>query len=343
MELLLLYFFIAIGVSFICSILEAVILSTNSSYISVLEKENPKGGKILKKVKTNINDSISAILILNTTANTLGAAGVGMQAEVVFGGSAVFYVSAILTFCILFFSEIIPKTIGTVHWKKLAILTGYLINIFVFITAPVRFFTRYVTDKISKGSEANGLTREEFIHQTLLSEDEGIIDEKESDVIENVLHLDEIKVRDILTPRRVMYAISLDDTIEEILADEKIYNFSRIPVMGEDIDDIIGIALSKKIFQKAMENKKTKINKLTQDIYKINENIPVSKALDLFIKRKEHMFLVVDGYNQTEGIITLEDCIETLLGVEIMDESDTHEDMRELAKKDMKKDRETEI
>jgi CBS domain containing-hemolysin-like protein len=207
----------------------------------------------------------------------------------------------------------------------------------------VRFFTRYVTDKISKGSEANGLTREEFIHQTLLSEDEGIIDEKESDVIENVLHLDEIKVRDILTPRRVMYAISLDDTIEEILADEKIYNFSRIPVMGEDIDDIIGIALSKKIFQKAMENKKTKINKLTQDIYKINENIPVSKALDLFIKRKEHMFLVVDGYNQTEGIITLEDCIETLLGVEIMDESDTHEDMRELAKKDMKKDRETEI
>jgi CBS domain containing-hemolysin-like protein len=136
-----------------------------------------------------------------------------------------------------------------------------------------------------------------------------------------------------------MYAISLDDSIEDILEEEKIYNFSRIPVMGEDIDDIVGIALSKKIFQKAMENKKTKINKLTQDIYKINENIPVSKALDLFIKRKEHMFLVVDGYNQTEGIITLEDCIETLLGVEIMDESDTHEDMRELAKKDMKEDR----
>ena len=263
MELLLLYFFIAIGVSFVCSILEAVILSTNTSYISLVEKENPKGGKILKKVKTNINDSIAAILILNTTANTLGAAGVGMQAEVVFGGNGVFYVSAVLTFCILFFSEIIPKTIGTVYWKKLAVGSGYLINIFVFITTPVRIFTQYVTDKISEGSESNTLTREEFIHQTLLSEDEGIIDEKESDVIENVLHLDEIKVKDILTPRRVMYVINKDDTIEDILADEKIYNFSRIPVMGEDIDDIIGIALSKRIFQKAMENKKQKsINSL---------------------------------------------------------------------------------
>ena len=337
MELLLLYFFIAIGVSFVCSILEAVILSTNSSYIALVEKENPKGGKILKKVKTNINDSIAAILILNTTANTLGSAGVGMQAEVVFGGDAVFYISALLTFLILFLSEIIPKTIGTVYWKQLAVSAGYFINVFLFITAPVRFFTQYVTNKISNGKETNTLTREEFIHQTLLSEDEGIIDEKESDVIENVLHLDEIKVKDILTPRRVMYVIKKDDTIEDILADQKIYNFSRIPVMGEDIDDIIGIALSKKIFQKAMENKKTKINKLTQDIFKINENIPVSKALDLFIKRKEHMFLVVDGYDQTEGIITLEDCIETLLGVEIMDESDTYEDMRELAKKDMKK------
>lgn len=337
MTLLIVYFTLAIGVSFICSILESVLLSVSMPYVSVLEKKHPKAARLMKHHKLNINKSIASILILNTIANTLGAAGVGAQAGALFGSAAVFYVSGILTFAILFFSEIIPKTIGTLYWKELAPLAAYIIRFFIVITYPIILVTLFVTNKISKNrSGMDSLTKAELIETMLLSEGQGEIDEHEADVIENVLQLDEIKAKDILTPRSVVYALEENSSVKDAVEFDGIFQFSRMPVYDESIDMITGIVLTKKVFQQAVKDNAIAIGEIKKEIFRINENIPVSKVLNLFIKKKEHMFLVVDSYGQTEGIITLEDCIETVLGVEIMDESDTVEDMRELAMQRMK-------
>jgi len=337
MDLLILYFVAAVVISFICSVLESVLLSVNMPYISVLEKEKPKVGHLLKSHKTNIHKSIASILILNTIANTLGAAAVGAQAEHVFGSSAVFWVSVVLTFAILFFAEIIPKTIGATYWKQLAPMAAYVIRIFIWITYPIILVTLFVTNRIKKNDEGMSLTREELIESTLMSEDEGVLDEQESDVIENILMLDTIKIQEILTPRTVVFALDGNRSIQDIVENEPaIFKFSRVPVFDGSIETITGMVMTKKIFKQALQDDTVTLNSIKKDIYKINENIPVSMALDLFIKKKEHMFLVQDSYDQTEGIVTLEDCVETILGVEIMDESDSHADMREVAKQKMK-------
>lgn len=341
MDLLILFFVLSVGVSFLCSVLESVLLSINMSYVAVLEKERPSVGGLLRLQKANINKSIAGILILNTIANTLGAAAVGAQAALVFGNDAVVMVSVVLTFAILFLSEIIPKTIGAMYWKALAPMASQFIRVFIWITYPIIIMTLFVTDKIGKGAEdANALTKEELLESMLQSEDDGVIDEKESDVIENILNLDNIKIGEILTPRSVVFALDESMSIKEIVeSEDAIYKFSRIPVYRESIEDVTGIVLTKKIFKQARLDDSVTLRSIKNEIVAINENVPVSKALDMFIAKKDHMFLVMDNYDQTEGIITLEDCVETVLGVEIMDESDTTEDMRELAKIKMKQKR----
>ncbi len=341
MDLLIIYFALAVGISFLCSVLEAVLLSVNMSYISLLEKERPKIGKLLRLQKVEISKSIASILILNTIAHTLGAAAVGAQAAKLFGNDAVVIISMVMTFAILFLSEIIPKTIGAIYWKELAPASAYVIRIFIWLTYPIILTTLFVTDKISKGKEdAHTLTKEELLESMLLSEDDGVIDEKESDVIENILNLDNIKVGEVLTPRSVVFALDETMSIKEIIkTQEDIFKFSRIPTYNGSIEDVTGIVLTKKIFQQALEDDSVTVGSIKKKIFPINENIPVSKALDLFISKKEHMFLVTDNYDQTEGIITLEDCVETILGVEIVDESDSTVDMRELAKLKMKQKR----
>jgi len=308
------------------------------SYVSLIEKERPTIGKLLKNHKTNINKSIASILILNTIANTLGAAAVGAQAKTVFGSDAVLYISIVLTFGILFISEIIPKTIGAIYWKELAPATAYIIRVFIWITYPIIIITLILTNRISKNKKnAISVTKAELLETTLISEDEGVINEKESDVIENVLQLNQIKIKDILTPRSVVFALDEGRQINDIVEKEDaVFRFSRVPLYQGNIDNITGIVLTKKIFQQALKDDKASVNIIKKEIFQVSENITVSSALDLFIKKKEHMFLVVDSYDQTEGIITLEDCIETLLGLEIMDESDDVEDMRILAKQQMK-------
>ena len=338
MDLLILFFVLSVSVSFLCSILESVLLSVNMSYISVLEQEKPSLGAVLRQHKENINKSIAAILILNTIANTLGAAAVGAQASIVFGSDAVVLVSIILTFAILFLSEIIPKTIGAIYWKRLAPLAAQFIRVFIWITYPIILTTLFVTDRISKGKEeANSLTKEELLHSMLLSEDDGVIDERESDFIENILNFNKIKVKEVLTPRSVVFGLEEGMSVKDIIDTKSdIFKFSRIPVYKGSLEDVTGIVLTKKLFRQALEDDTVTVGSIKKDIFTINENIPVSKALDLFITKKDHMFLVTDSYQQTEGILTLEDCIETILGVEIVDESDSIDDMRELAKLQMK-------
>ncbi|RXJ89064.1 transporter [Arcobacter sp. CECT 8983] len=338
MELLIILFIAVIGVSFLCSVLESVILSTNFSYISVLEEKNPETGKLLKNLKTDIDSSIASILILNTIANTLGATAIGVQAQNVFSGdkTLVMIVSILLTFAILFFAEIIPKTIGAVYWKQLAPLATRFIKFFVILTFPIIKATQFVTKKIKGKDSSDSISREELIHTTLLSEEEGVIGDLESDIIENTLSLNDIKIKDILTPRSVMYAINKDSIIKDILEDKRTYKFSRVPIYDETIDNIVGVVLTKKLFKQAIRDKNATMESIMKPVFALNENIPVGKALSKFIQKKEHMFIVLDNYDQTEGIITLEDCIETLLGLEIMDELDTTADMRRLALNKMK-------
>ena len=348
MGLLIFLFVASISISFICSMLEAILLSVSMTYIFALEKEQPKAGKLLRSHKKDINKSIASILILNTIANTLGAAAVGAQASKYFKEAGyvnhsdlVFYVSVVLTFAILYISEIIPKTIGAIYWKNLAPIAAKIIRIFILLTYPIILTTLFVTNKISKGRAEKSFTKDELLENMLMGEDEGIIDEKESDYIESVLKLDERKVNDILTPRSVVFALNESLTVKEVLSSQpEIFKFSRIPIYHKSIEQVTGIILVKKLFKQALlDDDSVTLKEIKLDMFSINENIPVSKALDLFISKKEHMFLVVDNYDQTEGIVTLEDCVETVLGIEIMDESDTTEDMRALAKLQMKQNR----
>jgi len=341
LELLIIFFLLSVGISFLCSILESVLLSINMSYVAVLEKEKPSVGELLRHHKENINKSIASVLILNTIANTLGAAAVGAQASKIFGNDAVVYVSVILTFAILFLSEIIPKTIGAIYWKELAPTSAYIIQGFIWMTYPIILSTLAVTNKISNGkTDAHSLTKEELLESMFMSEDEGVIDEKESGVIENILNLDNIKVNDVLTPRSVVFALDENMKIKDVITSQPaIFKFSRIPIYKNSLEDITGLVLTKKIFKQALKDDSVPLSVIKKEMFSINENIPVSKAIDLLISKKDHMFLVTDNYDQTEGIITLEDCVETILGVEIMDESDTTENMRELAKRKMKLNR----
>lgn len=308
------------------------------SYVAVLERERPSVGRLLRAQKENINKSIAGILILNTIANTLGAAAVGAQASLIFGNDAVVIVSIILTFAILFLSEIIPKTIGAIYWKSLAPAASQFIRVFIWLTYPIILSTLAVTNKIRNGKDdANSLTKEELLESMLQSEGEGVIDEKESDVIENILNLDNIKVNEVLTPRSVVFALDESMTIKEVVeTQDAIFKFSRIPIYKNSIEEVVGLVLTKKIFKQALIDDSVTLSSIKKEIVSINENVPVSKALDMLISKKDHMFLVIDNYDQTEGIVTLEDCVETILGIEIMDESDTTEDMRELAKRKMK-------
>lgn len=340
--LLLTYFVIAVGVSFLCSILEAVLLSLTPAYITSIKSTKPKTAKLLEKQKKDIDRSIGSILTLNTFAHTLGAAGVGAEAVEIFGQEYMFYISAFLTILILIFSEIIPKTIGAYYWKSLSGISARFIQILVFITYPLLVVMQYITSFISsKNKVSQDITKEEIEAAVVLGEEAGLLKQKDTTIIENALELYNIKVKDIYTPRRVVFSVSLnnlekslDNTCDTQLDFIKLKEYSRVPVYGENIDDIKGIILSKEYFYEYInKEKQNDINSLIKPVFRINENIPVSKLLDLFIAKREHMFIVVDNYDQTEGIVTLEDAIETLLGAEIVDEFDQIIDMREWAKK----------
>lgn len=338
--LLIVYFFIAVGISFLCSILESVLLSLTPAYIASIKNTKPKTATLLKNQKKNIDKSIGAILTLNTFAHTLGAAGVGAEAVKIFGDEYMFYISAFLTILILIFSEIIPKTIGAYYWKSLSGISARLINVLIIITYPLLIIMKHITKLISpKNSSFTNISKEELEATVSLGEEAGLLKENDSLIIENILTLNKIKVKDIHTPRSVMFCLSkenleksFDKNSDVKLNLLKLKEYSRVPIYEENIDNIVGIIFSKEYFYEyTKENRKVE-NKLIKPVFKINENIPVSKLLDMFITKKEHMFIVVDNYDQTEGIVTLEDAIETLLGKEIVDEFDQNIDMRELAK-----------
>ncbi|MCP5463978.1 MAG: DUF21 domain-containing protein [Deltaproteobacteria bacterium] len=333
MTLLLLYLFLVIGVSFLCSLLESVILSVTKSHISLMVKQGRRGGILLRSLKKNIDRSLAAILTVNTIANTFGAAGVGAQVLKVYGDEFVAICSAGLTFLILFFSEIIPKTLGATYWRQLAPMCAYLIEMLVVVAYPFVVLFRAVSRVIAKNGEAYPkMTREEMIVVAETGVEEGALAEKEQRIIKNLLRLNAILVQDVMTPRSVVFSLQKDMTVADVLEKKSPIFFSRIPVYDHDLDDVIGMVLRFKIIESSSEDREDlTMDQLLMPIESIEEGKSVAHALDEFIKKRDHLFLVRDHSGTTTGIITLEDVIETLLGVEIVDEFDSVEDMRKYA------------
>jgi len=331
MTLLIVYTVFAVVISFFCSLMESVILSVSPAYIAVATKNHRRYGRILASLKENIDQPLAAILTLNTIANTVGATGVGAQVLAVYGDGYVALASGVLTFTILIFSEIIPKTLGAIHWKVFAPLCAYLIQSLIYFTYPFVMLSNGISFLLSK-KKARKISREEIIVSAEISAKEGSIRQKEGRVIRNLLMLDNVKVSEIMTPRSVMYAFNMNESVSHVMETNKIIRFSRIPVYSTNLDSVEGMVHRYKIMEASNKDlDDLPLEKLMTPIHSVPENISVSAALDQFIKRREHIFLVVNNYGNTQGLVSLEDAVETLLGVEIVDEFDNVEDMREYA------------
>lgn len=334
MGLLLLYLFAALGISFLCSILEAVLLSTPMSFVSMLEKEGRSGATLLKKYKQHIDKPISAILSLNTIAHTVGAAGVGAQSNLLFGDAFFAITSAILTLLILVLSEIIPKTIGAAYWRSLAIPAAKIIHPLVIITYPLVIMSEYITRAFSSNKHSISVSREEVSAMVTVGAEEGVFEKKENRMIQNLLKLDDVKARDIMTPSSVVEMAEESMTLREFYENEAFRTYSRIPVYNDENDDYInGYVLRQTILEKLSEDKfDNRLSDIIRPVLTFRENEPVSKIWEKLLAEKEHISVIIDEYGCFRGIVTLEDVIETMLGTEIVDEKDTVTDMQELAR-----------
>ena len=339
MTALVSYFLLAILVSFICSLLEAILLSVTHAHIALLRNEGRACGEILAGFKAKIDRPLSAILTLNTVANTVGAAGVGAQALQVFGSKWVALASAVLTLCILIFSEIIPKTLGAGHWKRIAPPAAYLIKFLITCTYPFVVFFEVLARFLNPKTPQAKVTREEVEVAADMGLDEGAILDREQRVIRNMLQLRSISVRKVMTPRRVLFALQQDETAERAFMRHSPLRYSRIPVYGRDLDDITGMVNRYRIHRAISKNMGERtLKEMLRPLTVIPENASVAAALDEFISKQQHLFLVVDEYGGTAGIITLEDAVETLLGVEIVDELDSVEDLQKYARQSWEKE-----
>jgi CBS domain containing-hemolysin-like protein len=316
MGLLLVYLFLALGISFLCSIMESVLLSTSMPFIQNKASSGKKLALLLKSYKKGIDRPLSAILSLNTVAHTVGAAGVGAEAVKVFGEVYFGIVSAILTLMILVFTEIIPKTIGALYWRDLALLSARIIQIMIVITYPLVIISEVITRFISRNKKPQSVSREEIALMTNVGEEEGIFEEHESKVINNMIRLNTIRLKEIMTPRTVMTAADENTSLIDFYQDKKFLVYSRIPIYSENIDNIRGYVLKDAVLSKLAEDRHNmQLKELNRPFIVAYENSTVPKLFEQMLYKKEHIALIVDEYGGTSGLVTMEDVIETLLGL----------------------------
>ena len=333
MWLLMIFVLVALGFSFLCSIAEAVLLSTTPSYISLLEQKGKRSGKLLRTLNEDLGRPLAAILSLNTIAHTVGAAGVGAQSTVVFESLNIGVVSAILTFLILVFSEIIPKTLGVTYWRALAPILAEGVMILIWLMFPLVFLSEKLTNLFSKGYRSDVFSREEFAAMARLGAKEGKLGVRESHIVMNLFRFPSLRVKDILTPRTVLFALQDDMTIDQVMEANPEIAFSRIPIYRHNPDDVVGFVLKSDILlAKAKDQHDTRLHELKREIRSIPDLASLSSLFDILLQEREHLLLVVDEYGGLQGVVTLEDLFETLLGLEIVDEADTTTDMREFAR-----------
>lgn len=353
MGLLIFYAVISIFFSFLCSILEAVLLSITPTFINLKKKEGKTYADNLEELKKDVDRPLIAILTLNTIAHTVGAILVGVQAKVayvelygttqrtIFGISfteelMVGIVSTIMTILILVASEIIPKTIGATYWKQLANFTSKALNVLIF---PLKYtgilwLLQLTTKLIGGKGHGSILNRESFAAMAEIAHEEGVFEENESKIIKNLLTFKQVFAKDIMTPRTVMKAVDENTSVEEFFNKNLNLRFSRIPIFSGDPDNIQGLVLKDEVFKEmALDRGAVKLSELKRNIIVVGRNLPIPKLFEKLVESRNHMALVVDEYGSVSGIVTMEDVIETLLGLEIMDERDNVSDLQHMARK----------
>ncbi len=338
MGLILLYLLGALALSFLCSVLEAVLLSTPMSFISMKESQGAKSAPLLKNLKTNIDRPVAAILSLNTIAHTVGAAGVGAEAVKIFGEEYFGIISAILTILILVLSEIIPKTVGATYWRTLAMPSTRIIHGLIIITYPLVLLSELITKIFASKKQQLSVSREEVSAMVNVGMEEGVFQAKENKIIQSFIKLVNVKAEEIMTPNLVVASANENMTLRDFYNDKQFGAYSRIPVYREDKDYITGYILRVKVLEKLSEDKfDMTLSEIVRPILSFHENEAVSNIWEKMLENKEHISIIIDDYGCLRGIVTMEDVIETMLGVEIVDEYDTTTDMQSLAREKWQK------
>ena len=338
MALLIFYVVLALGVSFLCSIMEAVLLSVSPSFVAQMEQQRGLIGSKLRTFKDDIDRPLAAILSLNTIAHTVGAAGAGAQAVAVFGDVYVGAISAALTFLILVLSEIIPKTLGAIYWRQLTPPVIRLLVPTMWTMWPLVKLAQGLTRLLARGKEKVLVSREEFTALAELGAQEGVFDEDESRILRNLFRFGQIRTRDIMTPRTVVFALPQAQTVGETLTAHPQLRFSRIPVYDKDRDDITGFVLKSDLLLHAVQQQTdTPLADFKRSILVVAGGLLLRDLFGQLMNDQAHVALVVDEYGGTAGLVTLEDLVETLLGLEIVDEADAVQDMQEWARQQWRK------
>lgn len=329
------YVLMALVFSFLCSVAEAVLLSITPSYIEGIKEKQPRRAALLKELKQdNLDRSLAAILTLNTIAHTVGAIGAGAQATVVFGSAWFGAFSVVMTLMILFLSEVLPKTLGAVHWSKLAGPTAYYVKVLIILLYPIVWLSEKFTKLFSGGQKVHVFSRDEFVAMARVGEQTGQIADSEAKMIRNLFRFGSMEVIDIMTPRIVVSALPEEITIAEGLALIEQKPFSRLPLYQTDIDDISGFVLKDDVLLRIAQGRTEEpLASLKRKLLIVPETVSLPMLLENLLKDRHHIALVVDEYGGTSGIVTLEDIVETLTGIEITDEKDKVVDMRALARR----------
>ncbi|AIL71938.1 hemolysin [Vibrio vulnificus] len=331
MLLLTIYISIAIGVSFICSVLEAVLLSISPSYIAQLRQQGHPTAAQLTKLKADIDRPLASILTLNTIAHTIGAATAGAQAAVVFGSEWLGVFSGVLTLGILVLSEIVPKTIGATYWRQLAPSAASTLRWMVWALTPFVWFSEQITKRLARNQETPKM-RDELSAMAILARESGEFAEGESKILSNLLGIQDVPVTQVMTPRPVVFRVEATMTINEFLAQHKETPFSRPLVYSEQKDNIIGFVHRLELFKLQQSGAGEKqLGSVMRPIHVIMNTLALPKAFDQMMAKRLQLSIVVDEYGTVLGLVTLEDIFEYLLGEEIIDEADKSQDMQELA------------
>lgn len=330
------YIVLALLFSFLCSISEAVLLSLTPSYIEGLAGSRPGLARRLRRLKIkDIDRSLAAILTLNTIAHTVGAIGAGAKAVAVFGNAYFGIFSAVMTLAILFLSEIVPKTIGAVFWRGLAGATAWFVQVLIWLLYPLIVVSERLTRWIARGSTAHIISRDELAAMASISERAGQLDAGESRIIRNLLLADRLVARDIMTPRPVITALPERTTVAGALDLIGERPFSRLPIYRENIDQVTGFVLKHELLLNHAEGRDERpLAELRREMPSVPASLPLRRLLEVLLEtHRAHIALVIDEYGGTAGLVTLEDAVETLLGLEIVDEMDEHVNMRALARR----------
>ena len=331
MGLILLYFLGALSLSFLCSVLEAVLLSTPMSFIQMKEEEGNRTATLMKNYKNNVDRPIGAILSLNTIAHTIGSAGVGAESIKIFGEEYFGIISAVLTLLILVLSEIIPKTIGASYWRSLAMISTRIIRMLIFITYPLVLLSELITKVFTPKNRPTTMSREEVSAMVEVGRSEGVFNESESRIIKSCIRLYQIQAKDIMTPSVVVESVNADTRLKE-LSDRKEWRFSRIIVHDKSDEYVSGYVLKDLILENLSKDLfDTKIRNLMRPILTFPENESVHNIWEKMLQKREHISAIVDEYGCLRGVVSMEDIIEAMTGTEIVDEQDIVVDMQELA------------